>query len=268
MKIRSIALIGGLFAVVGGMGAVACSSSNTGNPTTPGDDGGSNTKPDTGVVSGDDSGQQQQGDDAGNTPTPDGGGTTDTSCKSPTLHPPTPDGGIFCPYSYDDAGELQYCNNGTQECCVSAGGDAGGSSGCQAFDGTGTSFNGGTAGCPSGDTVWQCDSPADCVTGTFGPTLPIDGGAPTTGATVCCLVGGSLESAKAPYCTTANKTFFGGTMCEPASACTGSINVVTSTFSGADPLYTVCETQADCATGTCTPIYVSGTPIGVCLPQQ
>lgn len=80
---------------------------------------------------------------------------------------------------------------------------------------------------------------------------------------MCCLVGGSLETVSS--CPTEQKTHFGGTTCQPASACTGTVTV------GAfvDPLYTVCEQQSDCTlvTQTCTPIFVTGTPLGVCLPQ-
>ncbi len=263
MKIRTMALIGAAVAVLGGVSVVACSSSdNTGNPSTgndagqTGNDSGPNPGNDSGPV-GDDSGVVS-GDSGGNT---EGG----TPCKSPGLFVPT-DAGIYCPYSYDDAGTIQYCAPGTEQCCLSPGGDAGGVSACVPFAGSGTTYNSGAQGCPTGDTMWQCSSPLDCASA--GPVLPIDGGAPDSGAIVCCLVGGALASATAPYCTTAQKTHFGGTSCQPASACTGSISVTSAGKTFVDPMYVACEQPSDCtgAGQTCTPIYTSGTSIGVCLP--
>jgi hypothetical protein len=232
------------------------------------DSGGNGGDDDSGGNGGDDAGA----DSGGNTH-PDAGfdagsdGAVDSGpCKQPALHVPTVAGGIYCPYSFNDVTDsgTQHCANGTQECCLSPGGDAGPSV-CQTVDGTGVGFNGGLAGCAAKySAVWQCSSPVDCANA--GPILPIDGGAPTSGALVCCMVGGPLEAdTSAGICTGVEKTHFGGTTCQPAAACTGTITVGLFT----DPLYTVCEQQSDCtgASQTCTPIYVTGTPIGVCLPQ-
>ncbi len=233
---------------------------------------------DSGLVTGDDdSGSSDSGGDDGGSGSGDSGkdsgagldsgsdAAVDAGCKPSSLHVPIPDGGVYCPYSFNDAIDagIQYCANGTQQCCLSPGADAGPSI-CQAFDGTGVAFNGGKGGCGAQYLgAWQCSSPADCETA--GPQLPIDGGAPTSGALVCCLAGGALQSESAT-CSTVQKTHFGGTSCQPASACTGTITI--GTF--VDPLYIACEQQSDCplVTQTCTPIFTTGTPIGVCLPQQ
>jgi len=275
MKIRTIALIGTVFAMVGGVGVVARSSSTNNGGTGTSDDAGGGS--DSGGNTNPDSGGNTNPDSGGNT-NPDGGNVSDDAgpCKSPALHVPEADGGIYCPFSYNDATDAgtQYCGSGANaalgQCCLSGGGDAGPSI-CQAFDKTAGDFNGGLAGCGATyEAAWQCGSPLDCTNG-VGPALPIDGGAPTTGATVCCLVGGALAAdTSAGVCSTVQKTHFGGTTCQPADACHGSVSVVSAGKSYVDPLYVACEQNSDCTgTGqTCTAIYVTGTAIGVCLPAQ
>jgi hypothetical protein len=102
--------------------------------------------------------------------------------------------------------------------------------------------------------------------------LPLADGGPgvasDAGAIVCCLLGGDLE-ANYDSCSGIQSTHFGGTSCQPSSLCQGSVPVVDEGKTYQDPLYTVCVTSADCPTAgqTCTAIYTTGTPIGVCLPQ-
>ncbi len=193
--------------------------------------------------------------------------------KPPETHASTAEGGIYCPFSFDDSTDsgVQYCANGTQQCCLSPGSDAGSSS-CETFVGNGTAFTQ-AGGCSNiQDSIWQCGAPTDCTQA--GPVLPLADGGPgvasDAGPIVCCLVGGNLE-ANYDSCSNIQATHFGGTTCQPASACQGSIPVFDSAKATTytDPLYTVCVTSTDCPTTgqTCTPIYTTGTPIGVCLPQ-
>lgn len=123
------------------MAFVACSSAAT--TVAPETDSGSSA--DTGP--GDSS-----KDDAGTTTT-DSGSKTDAGpdCgKAATLHPPTADGGMFCPFSAADGGKNIYCPVADQ-CCASAKGGP-----------PSTCVPKGSA-CPSpADTVWQCEDPSDC----------------------------------------------------------------------------------------------------------
>ena len=125
------------------MAFVACSSSTTDTaiPTT---DSGSG--PD-----GASSGDSGSGSDGGTTTDSGGGKDAGPDCGRPaTLHPPTPDGGIFCPFSATDGGKNIYCPTADQ-CCASAKGGP-----------PSTCVLKGSA-CPNpNDTVWQCEDPSDC----------------------------------------------------------------------------------------------------------
>ncbi len=270
MKIRTMALIGGVFAVLGGVGVVACSSSNSNGGGGSDNDAGNNNGGDSSVVNNGDSGNTNPGDSSVVTPEDGGTTTADASCKSPTLHVPKVDGGVYCPYSFNDATDagVQYCANGTQQCCLSGGGDAGPSV-CQAFDPSTQAYNGGLGSCATVyEKAWQCSSPLDCESA--GPVIPNAPAGAAGDPIVCCLVGGSLEAASTAsgYCSTAQKSYFGGTTCQPKSACAGEYKYGDAS-TDEDLLYTVCEQDSDC-TGTgqhCQAIYVTGTSIGVCIPQ-
>jgi hypothetical protein len=278
MNIRTMALIGGAVAVALANVMIACSSSGSGNPgggnsSSGGSSSGTTTSSSSGTTTSSSSGTASSS--SGSTGS-SSGTTEDAACaKPPETHPSKADGGIYCPYSFNDLTDsgTQYCTTGAQQCCLSGGGDAGPSV-CAPIDDSTAAFNGGLGSCGATyEAAWQCGNSADCTQA--GPLLPLaDGGpgvAPTgdAGALVCCLLGGSLEADTS--CNGYQKTHFGGTTCQPSSLCQGSVAVVSGTKTYADPLYTTCTdttTSTDCPTGkTCTAIFTTGTAIGVCLPQ-
>jgi hypothetical protein len=86
---------------------------------------------------------------------------------------------------------------------------------------------------------------------------------------VCCLISGTVEADT--KCNGYQKTKgLDSVSCMPAAQCQGSITEGQYT----DTHYVACEQQADCNAsaaafggdgGTCTPVFTSGTPIGLCL---
>jgi hypothetical protein len=217
------------------LGLFACSSSSTttGDTNTGTDSGsGGNTKDGTTGTGNTDAGTQDMTDSGTQMGTDSGGGGTCTN--PPALFPPG-DAGLYCPYDYGpDGGGAAHCKTGTEMCCLSPSSDAG-SSVCEAV---------GASCTQAGFGVWQCSSPAECP-----------------GATpVCCLTAGPPEAD--PNCSGYQKTKgFDSTTCMAAGKCTGTVVVGKYT----DNLMVVCETQADCTTGTCTAVKTSGTSIGLCL---
>jgi hypothetical protein len=259
MKLKKIALVGGGVALAFGAMVVAACSSSTPSAVVPpaggdagpqqsqGDSGNNNTNPD--------SGNNNTNPDSGNNTNPDsgtGGDSGSTACaKPPALHVPEADGGVYCPFSYNnvtDAG-IQYCSGATPQCCVSPASDAGPSD-CEAV---GACAN-------STFKTWQCSAPSDCA------GYPVDGGGEPV---VCCLISGPVEAD--PTCTGHQKTLgLDSVACAPASQCVGPITV----GKYMDVHYVACEQQSDCTAsaaafggdgGTCTAVKTSGTPIGLCL---
>ncbi len=113
------------------------------------------------------------------------------------LHPPTPDGGIYCPFSAADGGKNVYCTE-TQTCCETPSGTS-----------PSTCVAGKTDTCPvAKSTAWQCEDPADCPSGQKCCAHSGDAGAVTVQADVC-----------GPYLSK-----FSGTRC--ASACSAGELVV------------------------------------------
>lgn len=204
-------LIGGSFVGAGIVG-LACSSTDTSSGNLP-----------TSTVDSGHGGDSQTHTDAGVT-TDSGGQPVDAGAdcsKTPTLHPPAADGGIFCPFSAVDGGKNIYCPR-TDQCCESP--KNGPPSSC---------VTKGTA-CPTaGSTVWECEDPADCP-----------------GGQKCCAHSGDAGSVTVqqdscgPYLSK-----FQGTRCA-ASCAAGEL--------------VVCESQAECTTGTCTAVEPKANQIGVC----
>jgi hypothetical protein len=250
MKISKMGFVGGMaLSAFAGMALAACSSSdNPPNNPQNGTDSGVQTQQDSGTSPPMDSGTTPPVDSGTTPPTDSGSGTC---AKPPGLHIPQPDGGVYCPFSYNDATDagIQYCSGATPQCCVSPASDAG-ISDCEAI-----------GPCASSTfKVWQCSSPSDCA------GITSDAG---TGPTVCCLVSGAVEPD--PKCAGFQKTKgLDSVTCTAASACQGPI--MTGGFT--DTHYVACEQQADCDQsasafggdgGTCTPVKASGTAIGLCL---
>jgi hypothetical protein len=178
-------------------------------------------------------------DTSNNTPdtsivNPDGG-TLDSAvacANPPKLFAPSTKG-IYCPYSKGVDGGAQYCTVKTEVCCLSPSNDAGPST-CAAN----------ANACPQADAVWACSAPEEC----------------NVANPVCCLTAGPLEAD--PNCAGFQRTKgFNNTRCTTAQACAGTIDA--GKF--IDNQFVACTKQADCATGTCTPIKTSGTSFGVCL---
>jgi hypothetical protein len=260
MKLNKIALVGGGVAFAFGAMVVAACSSSTPNAVVPpggGNDGGQQAQGDSGNNNTNpDSGNNNTNPDSGNNNTnPDGGTGGDsgsTVCaKPPALHIPEADGGVYCPFSYNNATDagIQYCSGATPQCCVSPASDAGPSD-CEAVG----------ACKDSTFKTWQCSAPSDCA------GYPVDGGGEPV---VCCLISGAIEAD--PACTGYQKTKgLDSVSCAPASQCVGPITI----GKYMDVHYVACEQQSDCTAsaaafggdgGTCTAVKTSGTPIGLCL---
>ena len=209
----------------------ACSSSTTGdNSTADASTGGGQDSGSEGTVDG----STQPGVDGGTQPGVDGS----TPCASPPkLFVPKADGGMYCPFSKNPDGGVEYCKTPAEMCCLSPSADAG-SSVCEklAASCTNTAFS-----------QWECSSPSEC--------------AGNAGGNTCCLIAGPLEADLS--CSGYQKTKgFDATKCMAAAACTGT--VVVGKFT--DNQTIVCEQQSDCAGGkTCTPVKTTGTSIGLCL---
>ncbi len=235
MNIKQIALVlGATVALVGGgLGAVACSSSSGGGSSSGSSSGGSGSSSRSGSGSSSGSTMDSGNEDAG---TGDSGGSSgggmDCGTKIPTLHQ-NPAGDIYCGYLPGDSGAALDCvaDSGTGWCCL--GGSLGGgqyapqicsanSAGCLA-DGN---PDAGKPGIPI-----QCNQISDC---------PGNG---ATGATACCLQGGSLESCAGGFSKAVggNQIVCEGSGGGSATACQpGEIQI--------------CSSQADCPSGsTCKP---------------
>jgi hypothetical protein len=264
MKINKIALMGGAVNLaVGGMAAIACSSNPATTGSGTGNDSGAQTNPtDSGTPQGGDSGNPQGGDSG--TQTGEDSGSTVSCAKAPTFHAAVADGGIYCPFSFNDATDagVQYCGAdtptgndvGLPQCCLSPVNDAGATSTCQAPGPCAT----------SGWTQWQCAGTQDCTNYYSGEDA---GGGPV----VCCLGAGKTRiDPSGSHIGCLETEGLDSVTCKAASACAGSYMSGTYT----DYYYVACESQADCNAnaanaggdgGTCTGIYSSGTPIGLCL---
>lgn len=208
-----------MFSSAGAM-TLACSSdpATTTTPTTPtthsdASSGGDSATSDGGATGQDSSSTGNDGSSGG-----DAGGSADCGTAA-TLHPDT-DGGIYCPFSAVDGGKNIFCAD-TEQCCESAKGGA--ASSCVAKG----------SACPStNDTVWECESPANCPSGQ-----------------VCCAAGSTAavtigDDTCGPYLSKFSKTHC-------AASCTATE-------------LTVCEKQSECTTGTCTAVKPKANAIGVC----
>jgi hypothetical protein len=231
MKLRMTWFLGGCaLAVLGGMNAMACSSSST--PITGTDSGGggqdtgSGSNMDTSMP-GNDTGPKTDGGGGSETSPSEGGGPTDAAadCKKVTLHE-NAEAGVYCPFSGVDGGKAITCTGG-QICCETPENDAGLISTCESAGTT----------CPvSGSAVWGCEGPVDCTAaGSAGP--------------LCCLTASAIVP-EGMGCTYDYVSHFGGTAC--ATSCpTGQ--------------FTVCEADGDCPSGMmCVPTTSKGNQFGVC----
>jgi hypothetical protein len=150
-------------------------------------------------------------------------------CYSPPASMVYPDTGIYCPFSAVAGGMDVTCPAGTQHCCEPP---STGTSECAPI----------AAMCAEGDTDWQCEGTPDCA------------GQP---GTICCGSGRLETQAPQPGCgpdggTVPSYTYvsgFTGSTCMTPAACTA---------------FQICGSQADCTTGTCTPIKPKGNDIGYC----
>lgn len=231
--------IGLLGAVLGAsaFGFVACSSSDPApSPGVGSDTGTGGTDTGTGgeVATDTGTGGTDTGTGGGDTDVDTGSpgeGGTDAGCGStPTLHPPPADAGtsnpgVFCPFSAPTGGKNITCAAG-QSCCETPAA-AGTPSTCVT---TGTASS--PTACPvAKSTVWDCEGPANCGTGT-----------------VCCAVATSI--ATDATCGYDKAKGFKGTTC--AAACAAGD-------------FQICEAAGDCPAGkTCTPFKAQGNQIGYC----
>jgi hypothetical protein len=235
MKLRMTWFLGGCaFALIGGMNAMACSSSSS-VPTGPGADSGGGgmdaTPGKDGTTPGQDTGPGADvapGSDTG--PVGDAGGDVDCGKKS-DLHPEDA-AGIYCPFSAVGDGGDKTCTGG-EVCCQTPETEAGTPSTCAAAGTTSTT-------CPVAKSiVWECEDPIDCVG--------------SAGGSLCC--GFGVAKKEDPSCT--NYDYVSGasgkgSVC--ADSCTGG-NII-------------CETQAECTAadaGTCTPVKYHGNAVGFCM---
>jgi hypothetical protein len=235
MKFSTMACLFGSALVLAGAGvsAVACSSSSGGGGTiTPQKDGSSpgdssQPTPETG----------SQDTNVPPTDSPAGDAGSDACGDTPTLHPGTVGGGIYCPFG-PDSGTL-YCGaaDGGEAadpiCCIS--GQVGSSyppSIC------GASVSGCGFQADAGNTTVQCEDPAtDCPA-----------------ANVCC---GKAESNKTPTpymtCGYDKLSDWESTTCVPAA---------TGCAAGD---FQLCTSNAECtAPATCTPFKSKGLDLGWC----
>jgi hypothetical protein len=267
MNIRTLTLVLGsaLTVAAGGIGATACSSSSSGGnggSSSGGshNDGGSDgTASSSGSSSGSTSSSgSSSGSASSSGGTSSSGGGDAGTCKSPELHPPVDGGGLYCPFSFNDAIDsgIQYCTQPGQMCCVSPATDAG-ISDCE---------NVGANCTTTGFTPWQCSAPSDCTNFNV-PVTTVDGGA-SSGPVVCCITAGAVKAdTSSGICAGVEKTEGNaGNLCMYQADCQGT--VIDGTFT--DTRYVACESNADCAsiTGatTCTAVYTIGTSIGICTP--
>jgi hypothetical protein len=111
--------------------------------------------------------------------------------------------------------------------------------------------------------VWQCAGTGDCAN--FYPTVD-GGGSPV----VCCAVAGRTRITPAGTndgCLEAQG--LSSITCMAAADCAGPVTVGAYTYYN----YIACQQQGDCIAtsangndgGTCTPLYVINTPMGLCL---
>jgi hypothetical protein len=200
MKRNSLAwvVIGGLVVGLGTADLAACSSSGGGNgfPSQPDDDA-------TTTKDGTTNGEGSTGTDGSKT---DGKTGTDGGAKEcgalPTLHPrANQDGGdggpimnFFCPFSSNTGSKPDYCNSGTEHCCIPYA--QGVLSTCSA------SCPDEPDGGPFDGRDIECLDPIDC-----------------TGGGICCGVGQVLQD---PDCHNFFGKGFTGTKC--ASSCDANNN--------------------------------------------
>ena len=232
MKIRTMAWFAGtaFVAALGGIGAAACSSSGTGNPTLP--TGTDSSAPTTDGPAASADGTVPPGMDTGVLPDPDaGGGDAGTPCaKPPTIgHAALGNGQYFCPFTAKQAdGGFPTCKIGTDTCCITV-----------PDGGPNTPSVCSTTACPAGEIPWQCDQTGDCAQGS-----------------ICCLTAAALEpDLKCMGFQKAKQ--FKGTACVTGTACPAA--------AAGQTVLQACESDADCAGKKCTPIHASGAQIGVCL---
>ncbi len=237
MEFRKLAWVLGaaLTVGVGGMSAIACSSSNSG-----GGDAGSSSGSGSGSSSGSSSGGMSDattgGDDGATTGTDSGsgsGGSSDagagTDCgKLPSLHQ-NPAGDIYCGYGAD--GGTIDCTTGSQ-CCL--GGSIGGGQfapqECSPWQANGS-------GCtnPDGGGIGiACNQISDCTSN-------------GNGGTACCLVGGKGPVAL-QGCGYSKATGGSAIVCE-GSGTVGEGGAPTATACQSGEIQ-VCSSNADCPTGT------------------
>lgn len=94
--------------------------------------------------------------DTSTPPMPEAGPPVDagSDCgKAAALHPPKPNGGVFCPFSAPPGGKNVFCAE-TEQCCQNA-------------KGTGVSTCAPKGGaCPIANaTIWECEDKSDCPSG-------------------------------------------------------------------------------------------------------
>ncbi|HEY1698075.1 MAG TPA: hypothetical protein VGG39_38205 [Polyangiaceae bacterium] len=262
MNIRTLTLVLGsaLTVAAGGIGATACSSSSSGGNGGSSSGGSHNDGGGSDGTASSSGSTSSSGSSSGSTSSSgggdDGGGSSSGSCKSPSLHPPVDGGGLYCPFSFNDATDsgVVYCTQPGQMCCVSPSTEAG-ISDCE---------NVGANCTTNGYTPWQCSAPSDCNGIT---PITIDGGA-SSGPVVCCLTAGALVAdTSSGICANVQKTKGNaGNVCMYAADCVPGTTVTEGTFT--DTRMVACESDPDCANITgnthCTAVYTIGTQIGVC----
>lgn len=163
----------------------------------------------------------------GTVPTVDGGGGRDVSpgdsspapddssvppedggsdCGKPAqLHPPKPDGGIFCPFSALAGGKNVYCAE-TEQCCQNPKGTS-----------VSTCVPKGAA-CPVANaTAWECEDRSDCPAGQACCAHSGDGGAVTIATDTCGTYLSKFSGTRCAATCGAGEL----TVCEVAAECTG-----------------------------------------------
>lgn len=225
MNVRNAWCLGGVLLCAGAVAAVACDTDGTLIPSAPADAGHDSAVVEASVDGGQDAPGDAHPHEGGR---PEGG----ESCGSmPKLFPS--DGGVgslFCGYPPGDAGDL-YCNGGAQTCCL-GGADGDGGFAAPACEPLPAQPDGGL--CTNGNPAPEldCESVADCPSGQ-----------------VCCMTGPNPPSldTECGYYKASDVT---GTHC--AASC-----LTTETR--------ICESQAECASGTCTPFKALILQLGFCM---
>ncbi len=236
MKIRTMALFAGSAIVLAasGVGAAACSGdggTGTGNPLNSVDsstkaDGTMTTEDGSTVDGGGTPGEDASSDlDAGSNA--DGAATADCG-KVSTLHPTDGSTGTYCPFQANDAGKN--CGAGLACCAPKFPADPAAQT-CVAMKAGHDECTFAAASMDGGLTI-ECEEDNECA------------GSP--GGSVCCLVGAIKQD---PGCTNSYGSHINGAFCRSACAA-GELHV--------------CQTQAACATGMCTPFRAAGRDWAAC----